>query len=110
MATMTPLLRLALPLRRVLPSRRILPLRRMLPLRQILPLLLVSGTVLASQAQLKDGNRQFKNGHYDQALKLYEDAQALMGNFPKAEASFMESAKSVNPLLKGASHYNRGNA
>jgi tetratricopeptide (TPR) repeat protein len=33
----------------------------------------------------------------------------MKGDFPKAEVSFMESAKSANPLLKGASHYNRGN-
>ena len=89
--------------------------------------ILISGPLYSSQFQLKEGNRQFKNGHYDQALKLYEDAlidmpyssilqfnagdaQALLGELPKAETSFMESAKSANPLLKGASHYNRGNA
>ena len=80
----------------------------------------------ASPSQLKEGNRQFKNGNYDKAVELYQDALidtpyssilqfnlgdalAMKGDFPKAETSFMESAKSANPLLKGASHYNRGN-
>ena len=81
----------------------------------------------ASQSQLKEGNRQFKNGNYDKALNLYDDAlidtpyssilhfnagdaNAMMGEFPKAEVSYTEAAKSTNPLLRGASHYNRGDA
>src|SRR5258708_665755 len=88
---------------------------------------LLSTAALASEGQLKEGNRQFKNGHYDAALKLYEDAlidspyssilhfnagdaQLLMGDFSKADASYTEAARSTNPILKGASHYNRGNA
>ena len=95
-------------------------------LRRTLPLLMIASPLFASPSQLKEGNRQFKNGNYDKALKLYEDAlidtpyssilqfnagdaQAIMSDFPKAEASFMQSAQSANPLLKGASHYNRGN-
>jgi tetratricopeptide (TPR) repeat protein len=93
----------------------------------LLAFVLLPSVSWASQSQLKEGNRQFKNGHYDSALKLYEDAlidtpyssilqfnagdaQAMMGDLPKAEASYMESAKSAHPLIKGASHYNRGNA
>src|SRR5205807_2448989 len=34
----------------------------------------VSSLSQASQSQLKEGNRQFKNGNYDKALKLYDDA------------------------------------
>ncbi len=84
-------------------------------------------TLYASSSQLKEGNRQFKNGHYDKALKLYEDAlidspyssalhfnagnaSFMMGDFSKAEDSYMEAAKSANPILRGASHYNRGHA
>ncbi len=84
-------------------------------------------TLSASQKQLKEGNRQFKNGHYEKALESYQDglidtpyssvlqfnagdANMMMGEFPKAEVSFTEAAKSANPILRGGSHYNRGNA
>jgi tetratricopeptide (TPR) repeat protein len=96
------------------------------PYISIFAIMVLLSPVHASQSQLKEGNRQFKNKNYEKALKLYEDAlidtpyssilqfnagdaQAMMGDFPKAEASFMQSAQSANPLLKGASHYNRGN-
>jgi len=88
--------------------------------------MLLLSPLYASQSQLKEGNRQFKNGNYDKAMELYQDALidtpyssvlqfnlgdalAMKGDLPKAEVSFMEAAKSANPLLKGASHYNRGN-
>jgi tetratricopeptide (TPR) repeat protein len=83
-------------------------------------------TVFASTSQLKEGNRQFKNGNYDKASELYQDALidtpyssilqfnlgdalAMKSDMPKAEVAFTEAAKSANPVLKGASHYNRGN-
>ena len=43
-------------------------------MRSFFLIVLLSTSVMASTAQLKEGNRQFKNGHYDEALKLYEDA------------------------------------
>lgn len=89
-------------------------------------IVLLSAAANASPSQLKEGNRQFKIGNYDKALELYQDALidtpyssilqfnagdalAMKGDLPKAEVSYMEAAKSANPLLKGASHYNRGN-
>ena|GEM_PF-1399423 len=92
----------------------------------LLMFLLLSPNIFASPSQLKEGNRQFKNGNYDKASELYQDALidtpyssilqfnlgdalAMKGDMPKAEVAFMEASKSANPLLKGASHYNRGN-
>jgi Ca-activated chloride channel family protein len=92
----------------------------------LLFILFSSGFAFASPSQLKEGNRQFKNGNYDKAVDLYQDALidtpyssvlqfnlgdalAMKEDFPKADVSFTEAAKSANPLLKGASHYNRGN-
>lgn len=81
----------------------------------------------ASLSQLKDANRLFKNGHYEDALKLYDDALVdqphssglhfnagdaayQSGDFTRAVKEFDEASQSANPLLKSASHYNRGNA
>jgi len=81
----------------------------------------------ASMSQLKEANRLFKNGHYEDALKLYNDALVdqphssglhfdagdaayQMGDFDKARKEFEEASQSANPLLKSAAHYNRGNA
>jgi Ca-activated chloride channel homolog len=84
-------------------------------------------TAYAAPSQLKEANRQFKNGNYEKALKLYDDAlidsphspilhfnagdaAVMMGNFGRAENEFNEAARSGIPVLRGASHYNKGNA
>ncbi len=81
----------------------------------------------ASNSRLKEGNRQFKNGHYDKALKIYDDALIdaphspvlrfnagaaayQSGDFARAEKEFQESGQASLLPLKNASHYNRGNA
>lgn len=88
---------------------------------------LIAVPVLASMAQLKEGNRQFKNGHYEESLRLYQDALIdtpyssvlhynagaaayQMGDFLSAEKAFTEAAQTPDPILKGLTHYNRGNA
>ncbi len=81
----------------------------------------------ASLSQLKKANRLFYGGHYEEALKDYNDAIVdqphssglhfnagdaayQMGDFSKAQKEFEEAAQSANLKLKSASHYNRGNA
>lgn len=80
----------------------------------------------ASTAQLKEANRQFWNGHYDEALKGYDDAlidtpnSSILhfnagdaayqaGKLDRAEKEFTETTKTAILPLRGAAHYNRGN-
>lgn len=82
---------------------------------------------VASLHDLKEGNRQFKNGRYDDALRLYNDALVdqphssvlhfnagaaayQAGDFGHAEKEFGEAAQSALVPLRAAAHYNRGNS
>lgn len=93
----------------------------------ILSLLTFTSMAFASNTQLKKGNREFKNGNYEKALKLYDDALIdrphspvlhfnagaaayQKGDFYRAETEFTESAKAAQSTLQDISHYNRGNA
>jgi Ca-activated chloride channel family protein len=82
----------------------------------------------ASESQLKEGNRLFWNGHYEDALKKYNDALIdapdssslrfnagdaayQMGSFSEAEKQFQETGdRTPVPGLRSAARYNQGNA
>jgi len=90
-------------------------------------LLFITTHCFAASSQLKEANRQFKNGHYDKALKLYEDglvdtpyssvlkynagaAAYQSSDFPKASRYFQEADQNATPAVKPMAFYNRGNA
>jgi len=82
----------------------------------------------ATETQLKEGNRLFRAGKYEEALKKYNDAlidtpqssilkfnaadaSYQSGDLPGAEKRFADVAEETPlPVLKGAARYNQGNA
>jgi len=88
----------------------------------------VAVPVHASESQLKEGNRLFWNGHYEDALKKYNDALIdapdssilrfnagdaafQMGDFASAEKQFQETGdRTPIPALRSVARYNQGNA
>jgi Ca-activated chloride channel homolog len=91
-------------------------------------ILLAAATAQGTEAQLKEGNRLFWNGHYEDALKKYSDAlidapdssilrfnsgdaSYQMGDFASAEKQFQETGdRTPIPALRSAARYNQGNA
>lgn len=87
---------------------------------------LLTVSAWADLRDIKEGNRFFKKGRYDQALKIYSDALVdqphssvlhfnaggaayQLGDFARAEKEFTEATQSAIPQLKAAAHYNKGN-
>jgi Ca-activated chloride channel family protein len=97
-------------------------------LRMVFAVSLLAAPVFASETQLKEGNRLFRKGHYEEALKKYNDALIdspessvlrfnagdaayQAGDFASAQKQFHEAGdRSPVPALRSACRYNEGNA
>ncbi|HET6279060.1 MAG TPA: tetratricopeptide repeat protein [Candidatus Polarisedimenticolia bacterium] len=97
----------------------------------LLPAVLLAGgaPLLADSAagRNNDGNRLYENERYDEALKMYVEAQALdpeapelhynignvlfrKGEYDKAAEEYVRAQAAEDPHLAQAATYNRGNA
>jgi Ca-activated chloride channel homolog len=103
------------------------------PLRVLIPLLLLSGALVhparadSTASRNNEGNRLYEQKRYDEALKMYTDAQAgrpqapelhynignvlfRKGEYDKAVEEYLRAQAGSNPALAEASVFNRGNA